>query len=404
MKVYFESARKLSFWLSHPCSLSKRAIGNNKHNYSEFIAIGANSENGVALIGVNDSRSYYRTIDVSNCTVEKSGAIAAHAKKLQAIIKTLGDRPVTLELIDKTLFVISNKTKMRCETIDVKHYPRPDQDPTLTTTLEVNLELFKLGLSKVLSSMPESPIGASSGKVLEGVNISISGNFLVFTATDSHKINIFKMPLERAAANKINSELAINITIPKAAVVGQLSTLNSESEIATLGFNSNTLSIRTGSLKYQTALINGNFPDATTVLPKSFIGQYILERSEFNQAIERVSLALDNDESPRMQLEINKGMPSITVFGGQDNNKKSEDSVNTFGGAMSDSVDQISTQFNYHYLRSILGSMGSDKVKFSFAYSIRAGQEVTSQIGCIISPHNSSEHGCQHFCLITPLR
>ncbi|MEJ6059246.1 DNA polymerase III subunit beta [Aliivibrio salmonicida] len=401
MKVHFESARKLSFWLSHPCSLSKRAIANSKHSYSEFVAIGVSMGDGVALIGVNDSRSYYRTIDTTNCNIEKSGSIAAHAKKLQAIIKTLGDRPVTLELVDKTLFVVSNKTKMRCETIDVKHYPRPDQDPTLTTSIDVNLELFKMGLNKVLSSMPEKEIGASSGKILEGVNISIANNYLVFTATDSHKINIFKMPL---SCNNINPKLEINITIPKAAVIGQLSSITSESETATLGFNSNTLSLLTGSLKYQTALINGKFPDASTVLPNSFIAQYIFDRSELNQAIERVSLALEQDESPRMQFEIKKGIKAVTIFAGQDNNKKSEDSVSTFGGVMSDTIEEISTQFNFHYLRSILGSMGAEQVKFSFAYSIRAGQMVTDQIGCIISPNSVSEQGCQHFCLITPLR
>ena len=95
MKITYYDASILGFFLPHPCSVTERKAMTGKE-FTRCILFGV-KKHGVAVL----------------------------ADKLMSFIKTYGKQPVTFELIDNLLQVMTGSSRVKIEPYPVEEYPQP---------------------------------------------------------------------------------------------------------------------------------------------------------------------------------------------------------------------------------------------------------------------------------------
>ncbi|MCQ1058386.1 DNA polymerase III subunit beta [Photobacterium sp. ZSDE20] len=396
MKVRCSDASKLAYWLSHAASIAKKST----NPATEFIAIGANNS-GMAVIGLNDISSYYRSVAADLIEVMTDGSVAVKAAKLIGAVKTYGKQAVTLEKKDNHLLLSSGRSRIRCDVMDTDDFPIPDQPTEKTIQLTVNLNSFKYGLVKVRGCMPQTDDVRTA---LNGIHLKIERGLMSFIATDGHKISCIKLPIDPELNPHLKAETQIAITIPKKIVNESLCNLQSESEEIVLSICDTSLAVTTGSLRLTAKLIDDNYPELSGVMPKTSLGSLIVHKKSFGQLLDRVSVSMSDVRVPRLGLDIN---PSglITFEGGVGTDIVVTDEYTAAVAqpiVIENLADKLQTAFNYGYLKTVVSMIDTDQVLLSFGKTVVNNKEI-NQISVVVSPVSDGLNYYQ-FSLVIPMR
>jgi DNA polymerase-3 subunit beta len=113
-----------------------------------------------------------------------------------------------------------------------------------------------------------------------GVNISFKNGTLAATATNSHRLARKQIPFEAYPSDFIIPPTAM-------AVISRL--IDTEEKVR-LSWSPGKAWIEANNVYISSRLIDGRFPDADRVIPKTFATTVCVDRKQFLQAIERLAL------------------------------------------------------------------------------------------------------------------
>jgi len=218
-------------------------------------------------------------IDTANITIEETGITTANGKKLLEIVKILKNTPITLELINDTLFVKQGTSKFKLPTFNHKEFPQFPEYENMSN-LKINSQTLISSLKKITPS-----IDSNNPKYeLNGALIDIKDTKLNFVSTDTRRLSIVTLQNQ-------DENLEISIIIPKKAIL----------EIQKLFFDDvymyydkTYFIIVSNQYKFFTKLINGKFPEYSRIIPKETKYNFLLPKREIIEALKQITI-ISND-------------------------------------------------------------------------------------------------------------
>lgn len=306
------------------------------------------------------------SIQISRTIQHTSGLLEGKAKPIifgatylhQAISNLSSAEMIELSGEDQIYTLTDNKRKYKINTYWDDAFPKTSFQKKETALGSVTLKKDTLieCIDKTISwAEPDNKVGSKSG-VLKGVNISVDGSRMTFTATDSYR-------LARKIIDVQESSMSVNATVP-AATLKLIKTIPGD-EI-TLNFYGSAIQIEGDKCLIQSRLLGGNYPEVDRLIPTAFAAEVSIAKDEFAQAVNSASI-IKNDRMSLIKMEMSDQAIVISSksqeFG--DFSQDLCESGAVFTG------EAMKLYFSGGYMKTALRSIDGSKIKLSFNGSLK---------------------------------
>lgn len=303
------------------------------------------AENGQLRLSATDLKVGVEcTVD---CKVDEEGALTVLAQRLASVLPELPDRPVSITLGD------SNSVVLECGRIQTKLLSMaPDEFPPVQKFDEAEPIVLQQVSLKRLFEKTSFAIGADQGRYhLTGLLCEIEDGKFTTVATDSRRLSLC---VER---ENIPNGVAFKVIIPGKMIHELERLLSGEGEVKVY-IAENKAGFEFDSLRFVTALIDGDFPNYRTVLPKKHDKEAVLDRAEFMDAVRR-SRTMTSSKWNNVRFQINAGELVLKVAT-PDIGEHREELPIEYEGA------PVEISFNPDYVFDVLRRIESEKVSLVF--------------------------------------
>ena len=246
--------------------------------------------------------------------IETEGRAVLQSRCLLEIIRKMPNEIINFEITENNnIKIYSDINEYIIECYNIGEYPN--------INLERSQNLIHLS-SKLLKEMLNQTSYAMSLQevrpLLTGLNLKINGDILECTATDSYRLAKKTVKLDTPIQN------SINIVIPGKSVNELVYILKDEGDVVIDLFKNKVL-FTYNNILFQTALLNGTYPDTSNYIPKDFSYMINLNLKEYYSAIDRAStIMISKDKNIIKMIIDNKKM---TLYGSSSDSKSKEELV-----------------------------------------------------------------------------
>lgn len=222
--------------------------------------------------------------------VEEEGAITVPTRLFANFISNLPGENVEIKTREDVLNIKCDGYKTNIKGVDAKEYPLTPQ-LEIKPLFKIASEDFKRALNQVLPavSVSESRLEIT-GVLMDFSQIKKGKLFLV--ATDSYRLAkktvTFDSKVVDLATLEILGDLKA-VIIPKNAVSALARDLNEGEEELEVVVTESQILFRFGSASILTRLIEGRYPDYTSVIPEKFLSQVIISTQTLAHAVKIAS-------------------------------------------------------------------------------------------------------------------
>lgn len=311
------------------------------------------------VIGSNLELEMEYRIDPAQVTsdepFENGWGMTLPAKKLRDLLKSAPSGSTSTIQVgndDATQHILSFsglRSRYTLQGLSAKDYPDTPVEKE-RTMLSVDLTEFMQTLQSVSFSMANQDVRY----YLNGVQMQASGNQIILTATDGHRLAQNRMPVTMAADARVDA------IIPRASVLEFPALLKGASGELTIAVTPNHLMAKAtvgDTIRVvKTKLIDGRFPDWSRVIPKNALMDATFNRFDALSSVRRVAI-LANEKYRGMLASFTA--ESITFSA---NNTEHEEAREETECKCSGSLD---IGINSAYFMETLNSFGSEIVHVS---------------------------------------
>ena len=240
-------------------------------------------------------------IELQNVTGE--GEIALDSHRLLDILKEFPEQPLTFIVNHETLSteISSDKGKYNIVGQAADEFPKLAPVSEEVVKISLNSDVLKQGINKTIFATTNDDMRP----VMTGIFIELNDNKITFVATDSHK-------LVRYIRTDINFEGNASFILPfKPANLLKSLFTRLETEVEVL-FDDKNAFINFEGYSIVCRLIEGKYPNYSTVIPDSSPLRIQIDRSEFYNTLKRVSV-FSNQASNLVRLKIQGNNMTIST-------------------------------------------------------------------------------------------
>lgn len=278
--------------------------------------------------------------------VMKPGAITVSAKTLFDIVSLIPDAHLTIKKLPNNYAEItSGAAHYKIVGMAPEEFPKlPKEDAGHLVNLSGNTLLEMIKKSQYAISNDETRY------ILNGVFFEPrEGTKVRMVATDGHRLAL----VEREMAGDF--KLKAGVIIPRKGLF-ELKRLLDEAPDAEcqLGFAENSALFKKPGLSMVMRLIDGQFPEYQRVIPKECEKQVMVKRTQFYDALKRISL-LSADKSSAVKLSLSEQLLRITA-NNPDMGEAKDDLEVAYRGP------PLTIGFNARYIVDVLGAIETDEV------------------------------------------
>lgn len=198
------------------------------------------------------------------------GSFCLPGVKLYNLVSNLAEQPLEISTTEKIATIKTANGKYELPISDPVDFPIFKVEPD--KSISIDAELFQKGIKKTIFACSNDEKKPQQ----TGVFIEINKGKILFTATDSHRVNHIEHPTK--------SKLQASLIIP-ASSLKLLPEIDGELNIS---FGANSLSVTGENATFKSTLIDAEFPDYRSVIPKND-KVLTIDRKMFQGAIKRVS-------------------------------------------------------------------------------------------------------------------
>lgn len=224
--------------------------------------------------------------------VDGNGKICIDPKKLGALVRAIGEMPMTIAYDDTNMVEITTPNgKYGLNTYDAAIYPQAVN--AAGTTYKVLTEDIARGIkATAFAAATEADYHAQ----LQGVQIAFGDSSLTFTATNTRllaQLSITDFPSIKTAA----------VVIPTKYAQMMADICDCENGEASITIAEKSLTLKTATVEFTSALIAGNYPDANRVFPNETKIEARVDAATLRTTLSRVAI-LANDRIPSIHLSV----------------------------------------------------------------------------------------------------
>lgn len=263
------------------------------------IFIDVSEQNSLTLIGTDLEVEIKMVLPLDADST--AGTTTIPARKFFDLSKALAnDSDVNLSVDESRAVVRSGKSRFTLSTLSADDFPRVAELNEAASINELSQATLKSLLQKTQFSMAMQDVRY----YLNGLLLELEGSEIRFVATDGHRLAYARRSMERDYGEKRQ------VIIPRKAVQELMRLLDESDELVSILIGSNHLQVSLGELTITTKLIDGRYPDYDRVIPKEGDRTLVTDKSEFRNAISRVSI-LSNEKYRGIRMAMSEETVAI---------------------------------------------------------------------------------------------
>ena len=286
------------------------------------------------------------------------GTIALPARILLDALKEFSVQPLTFDINMETLAVVISSENGKFNVvgqngIDFPALPSIKKDKKFEFV--INADVLLAGISKTLFATADDELRP----VMGGIFVETSTDKITFVASDAHK-------LVRYQRTDAHSDDSASFILPKKPASLLKNILPKEAGPVTVEFDDKNAFFILSNYKVVCRLVEGNYPNYNSVIPKNNPRKITIDRVEFFNTLKRVSV-FSNQASNLVKLQL-KGNQVLVSAQDIDFSISAYERIKCqYEG------DEIEIGFKSVFLVEILSNIGSQDVMIELADPTRAG-------------------------------
>lgn len=320
------------------------------------------TEADMYMTTTNSDISVEVVISDTSLIIEETGTTLIPGKYFIDIIRKINSNKVNIYSIDDKMAIVKgDRGEFKLHIADPLDYPKVEfvmlQNPLI---LEASV------LKSLIKETAFACAVSEKKPVITGVNLKLTDNNLVATATDS-----FRLAKKNISIDKYDD---FEITIPSKSLDEINKVLDQFDEKAELYFESKKLLLKFKNTLFQTRLLDGNYPNTERIIPTTFSTKISFNKDELIDAVERVSLLSPRDKEKDkelsysiIKLSVNNDMSVIL----SSNNVSIGDATEELTPTDIETPVVMSFSFSSKYLIEALRSFISTEVTINIVGNMR---------------------------------
>lgn len=306
--------------------------------------------------------------------IEEKGRIAAPAKKIAEIVKSLTGDDVLLEVNKEKLTITCGKSRFVINGRSPEDFPKiPKQESMITFSIKPDL------LQRLVQKTTYAVSNDLTRPQLCGVLWELEKERLLMVSTDGHRLAMADVRMDFGDVQK-----AASIVPPKA--LSTLRTYSEGEEKIEVSLGENSISFGMSESSIYSRLLEGPFPNYEKVVPVNNEKELIVSRDTLADATRRVSI-LSDALTHQIIFSLEKGKLVLNVSTQELGEAREEIDVSYEG-------EPIDIGYNANYILDILRTMDAEEISFLLDRPDNAG---------IVTPVGEQKDITQK-CIIMPLR
>lgn len=285
--------------------------------------------------------------------VMDEGAITVPARTFSEFVGTLPSEPVEMVLNEttQTLHVQCGRVDANMKGIDAQEFPLvPDPDD------ETRIRMDPVVLKQVIEQVAFAAASDETRPVLTGVKTTFDGNRMMMAATDGFRLSV------RSANLAGTVEKPFSVIIPARALSDVARILSDDLEAVYISMpqGRNQIIFDMGNVVLVSQLVDGNFPDYTPIIPKTFTTRTIMNTAEFRKACRTADIfARESSNTARVAIEPGDGM-SAAFAKISANSQETGNNVAQIDASVEGKPVEIA--FNVKFVSDVLGVIDTPQV------------------------------------------
>ena len=311
----------------------------------------------IVFVTTNKDISVQIILEENNdVTIQETGACVVPGKYFLEIIKKLEGKDVEFTLFESTTIkILSDRSDFTLITYDNSLFPLINFEPEEKAT-----HLDAHTLKEIIKQTTFAAATSEARIVLTSVHFKFYGNQLEITATDSFRLARKKLEFEDMFDSK-----AINI--PSKALEELNKILEDANEDVELFVVDKTAIFKYRNVTFVTRLVEGVYPDTTSLFPKDQMLTVKFSKSEILAAVDRASLFTGADNLSLVKLTISPNKPVEISSNSTEMGKVVEE---IYPLEVSDQLN-FQIAFSTKYLSDALKSFENQTIQIKFTGEIK---------------------------------
>jgi DNA polymerase-3 subunit beta len=306
----------------------------------------------VRLAGFDYEVSTQAAVDVD---VDEPGQVLVPGKLLAEITRNLPPQVVEVATDGPKVVVSCGSAKFTLTTMPVEDYPTLPEMPGVSGT--VGSDAFAAAVSQVAVAAGRD----DTLPMLTGVRVEIEGETITLASTDRYRLAVRELTWKPE-----NPELSAVALVPAKTLHDTAKSLTSGAEVAVALSSGDggegMIGFEGGGRRTTSRLLDGEFPKYRALLPDSFNTVAEVSRSEFVEAVKRVSLVAERNTP--LRLAFSQGRLVLEAGTGEDAQAVEVLEADLDG-------EDIQIAFNSGFLLDGLGAIGTDVARLHFTTSTK---------------------------------
>lgn len=306
----------------------------------------------VRLSGFDYEVSAQVSVDIE---IEEPGQTLVSGRLLAEITRNLPPQTVEISTDGPKVVVSCGSAKFTLNTMPVEDYPSLPEMPGVSGT--IGSDAFAAAVSQVAVAAGRD----DTLPMLTGIRVEIEGETITLASTDRYRLAVRELNWKPE-----NPDLSAVALVPAKTLHDTAKSLTSGAEVSIALSGSETgegmMGFEGGGRRTTTRLLDGEFPKYRALLPDTFNTVAEVSRSEFVEAVKRVSLVAERNTP--LRLAFSQGALVLEAGTGED-----AQAVETLEADLDGEDIQIA--FNSGFLLDGLGAIGTDVARLHFTTSTK---------------------------------
>ena len=290
--------------------------------------------------------------------IEGDGTIALPARILLDTLKEFSVQPLAFDINMDTLAVVISSENGKFSVvgqngIDFPALPSIKKDKKFS--FRINADILLVGISRTLFATADDELRP----VMGGIFIEAFTDKITFVASDAHK-------LVRYQRADVQADDSASFILPKKPASLLKNILPKEEGPVTVEFDDKNAFFNLNDYKVVCRLVEGNYPNYNSVIPKNNPRKITIDRIEFYNTLKRVSV-YSNQASNLVKLQLKGNQVMVSA-------QDIDFSISAYERIKCQyEGDEIEIGFKSIFLLEILANIASQDVKIELADPTRAG-------------------------------
>jgi len=289
---------------------------------------------------------------------EGDGSIAIPGRLLLDTLKEFPEQPLTFDINISTMAIVINSENGRFSVVGQNGV----DFPVLPVIRDEKKVSFMIGASVLLSGINRTLFATADDElrpVMGGVFVEAGTDGLTFVASDAHKLVRYRRSDAKADENA-------SFILPKKPASLLKIILPKEDEAVKVEFDDKNAFFTLSNYKVVCRLVEGNYPNYNSVIPKNNPRKVSVDRVEFYNSLKRVSV-FSNQASNLVKLQFTGNQMMISAQDIDFSISAYERVKCRYEG------EEMEIGFKSVFLLEILANLSSQDVHIELADPTRAG-------------------------------